>query len=137
TSTLPLVSPGTRLSENDANATYRPSALIAGSSLSWFPCTPALLTLSSSVKPGAGCALAPVASTRAAAPAASAARQGLGICSSFVPRAKVSPVPTLSAPDQFGAGGLQPRLHVGFGSRPGATSPRTRSRRPATQCGGS
>src|SRR5262245_25495871 len=53
TSAVRLVSLGTRFSENDENATKRPSALTDGNSLSWSPCTPALLALTSSVTPGA------------------------------------------------------------------------------------
>ena len=55
----PFVSPATRLSESEANATKRPSALIAGSTLSWLPCRSALLTLTSSVNPGACAAAVP------------------------------------------------------------------------------
>src|SRR3954452_15587957 len=100
TSTVPSVSPGTRLSDKDANAMYRPSALTAGSSLSCLPWAPALETLSSSVKPGAGWAAAPTAGTSAAAATISAARQDLGICSSFAP--------------------LEQRCRTSYGSDPGS-----------------
>jgi hypothetical protein len=40
-----FVSSATRLSANEANATYRPSVLIDDFWLSWLPCAPALLTL--------------------------------------------------------------------------------------------
>src|SRR5689334_17810956 len=46
-----FVSPGTRLVASDANATYRPSALIEGVSFTSLLCTPEPLTLTSESAP--------------------------------------------------------------------------------------
>jgi hypothetical protein len=46
-----FVSASTRLSAQDSNATQRPSALIAGFTLTSFPCTPPVLTLTRVVVP--------------------------------------------------------------------------------------
>ena len=48
TSSAPLVSPATRLVAADWNATYRPSALIAGSQERPSPCVPSDATLTRS-----------------------------------------------------------------------------------------
>lgn len=51
TSPTPLLSPGTRLVDNESNATKRPSTLISGCWLRLFPCVPSLATLARSVVP--------------------------------------------------------------------------------------
>jgi hypothetical protein len=59
-----FVSPETRFSASETKATKRPSALIDGDWLSWSPWIPVLLTLMSSVNPGAGRAAAVPERTR-------------------------------------------------------------------------
>src|SRR5215216_1881256 len=76
-------SPETRFVASDEKATKRPSALIAGSSLSWSPSTPELDWLTSSVNPGTGRAAAEPATMRAPA-VASAARAAMRMFPPFV-----------------------------------------------------
>src|SRR5690606_39797610 len=51
TCALPILSPATKLLANEVNATYRPSALIAGEPELLLPCTPVDETLTLVVTP--------------------------------------------------------------------------------------